>query len=113
MIVASQDKARIVRSTYTFQNCATSCTSVCRPWVIAIESLLMGGCGLSHEHVEDGYKGTVMYWCLLFQAADGFSDRHTCINISSGTVVSADICRKHRAKKYILSEKGAILEARW
>ena len=29
---------------------------------MTIASMLMGGCGLSHEHVEDGCKSTV--WSL-------------------------------------------------
>ena len=28
--------------------------------VVTIARSLMGGCGLSHEHVEDGYKSTCM-----------------------------------------------------
>jgi len=32
------------------------CTSGCWPIAMTIASLLMNGCGLSHEHVKDGAK---------------------------------------------------------
>ena len=36
--------------------------SVCQPSAVTIASLLMGGCGLSRERVEDGCKNT----CVKF-----------------------------------------------
>ena len=38
--------------------------SSCRLSAVTIASLLMGGCGLSHECVEDGCKSTCEVWGL-------------------------------------------------
>ena len=39
-------------------------TSSCQPRAVTIASLLMGGCSLRHEHVEDGCKST----CVILAA---------------------------------------------
>ena len=41
---------------------STVWTSSCWLRAVTIASSLMGGCGLSHKHVEDGYKST----CVKF-----------------------------------------------
>jgi len=47
---------------------------------MTIASSLMGGCGFSHEHVEDSCKSTcVKIWGLKTQHNWGYSKFNSCI----------------------------------
>ena len=57
-------------------------------WLSAmtIASLLMGGCGLSHEHVEDGCKNA----CVKFENPDRTGDMVSLIHVQA----KSDLHRK-------------------
>ena len=46
---------------------------------VTIASLLMGGCGLRHEHVEDGCKNA----CVKFENPDRASDMESLIHVQA------------------------------
>jgi len=54
--------------------------SGCRLSAVTLASSLMGGCGLSHEHVEDGCKSTcVDFVGLKTQQNCGYGKFNSCI----------------------------------
>ena len=76
-LVGSEWATAVLRCTNGLRNVLLPCTapisdgeafipvwaSGCRLSAVTIASSLMGGCGLSHEHVEDGCKSTcVEFW---------------------------------------------------
>ena len=53
--------------------------SGCRLSAVTIASSLMGGCGLSHERVEDGCRSTCVELGLKTQQNWGYGKFNSCI----------------------------------
>ena len=66
-------------------------TSSCRPRAVPIASLLMGGCGLSHERVEDGCRST----CVKF---GGWKSDRTGL-VQPHQFYASDVCYETLAYK--------------